>query len=103
MEAHLQCAATEMPVSFEDEQYFGPLTKELCRTRLAKDKDGWYHTHPKFLPYPAQNVAIRGVEEERYTLIDTTKFDVGGAARILEEIEVSRALFEIYEGGVVRV
>ena len=26
----------------------------------------------------------------------------GGSAHILEEIELSRALFEIYEGGVVR-
>jgi ATP-dependent helicase YprA (DUF1998 family) len=51
------------------------------------------------MPYPAKHVAIRGVEEERYTLID--KFDRGGAARIIEEVEISRALFEVYEGAVV--
>lgn len=62
-----------------------------------------YHTHPKFMPYPAKHVSIRGIEEERYTLIDVTKFNRGGAARILEEMEISRALFEVYEGGVVRV
>jgi DEAD/DEAH box helicase domain-containing protein len=53
------------------------------------------------MPYPAQHVSIRGVEEERYTLVDVTQINSGGALRILEEIEVSRALFEIYEGAVV--
>lgn len=42
LEAHLQCAAHEIPMSLEDEQYFGPLTKELCEKSLAKDRDGWY-------------------------------------------------------------
>lgn len=41
LEAHLQCAGHEMPLSDEDEAYFGPLTKELCEAKLSKDKDGW--------------------------------------------------------------
>lgn len=42
VEAHLQCAAHEMPVSaVEDEKWFGPLTKDICKTKLVKDKDGW--------------------------------------------------------------
>jgi hypothetical protein len=41
IEAHLQCAAQEMPVSLDDEVYFGPLTKELCETQLVKDAEGW--------------------------------------------------------------
>lgn len=41
VEAHLQCAAHEMPLRLEDEKWFGPLTKELCETKLSKDKDGW--------------------------------------------------------------
>ena len=56
-----------------------------------------YHPHPKYLPYPAKHVSIRGVEEDKYTLVDITK----QAPKILEEIEFSRALFEVYEGGVV--
>lgn len=39
--AHLQCAAHEMPVSTEDEVYFGPSLKHICETRLTKDADGW--------------------------------------------------------------
>ena len=57
-----------------------------------------YHTHPKFLPYPAQFISIRGMQEEKYLAVDVTKPD---APRTLEEIEISRALFEIYEGAVV--
>jgi DEAD/DEAH box helicase domain-containing protein len=41
LEAHLQCAGQEMPLSVEDSAYFGPLMKELCETKLSKDKDGW--------------------------------------------------------------
>ncbi|KAF9792472.1 P-loop containing nucleoside triphosphate hydrolase protein [Thelephora terrestris] len=100
LEAHLQCAGTEMPVTLEDAQYFGPMMKEVCDTRLSKDADGWYHTHPKFLPYPAKHVNLRGVEEEKYVLIDITEFERGGNAKLVEEIEISRALFEVYEGGV---
>jgi DEAD/DEAH box helicase domain-containing protein len=54
------------------------------------------------LPYPAKHVNLRGVEEEKYVLIDITAFERGGTAKLVEEIEISRALFEVYEGGVVR-
>lgn len=101
IEAHLQCAAHEMPVTLEDEKYFGPTLKDLCETSLIRDEDGWYHTHPKFLPFPAKHISLRGAEEEKYSVIDVTKVDnPGGQAFILEEVEISRALFEIYEGGI---
>lgn len=41
LEAHLQCAAHEIPLSIEDERYFGPLTKEICERSLVKDTEGW--------------------------------------------------------------
>ncbi|KAI0807176.1 P-loop containing nucleoside triphosphate hydrolase protein [Fomes fomentarius] len=101
LEAHLQCAAHEMPLTSEDETYFGPSMKEICETKLEKDREGWYHTHPRYLPYPSKHVSIRGIEEEKYSVVDVTKIGKpGGSAHILEEIELSRALFEIYEGAV---
>ncbi|EPQ58049.1 P-loop containing nucleoside triphosphate hydrolase protein [Gloeophyllum trabeum ATCC 11539] len=101
VEAHLQCAAHEMPLRLEDEKWFGPLTKELCETKLSEDKDGWYHVHPKYLPFPAKHVSLRGVEEEKYTVVDISHFSSSGSVgRIVEEVEVSRALFELYEGGI---
>ncbi|KAG6869067.1 hypothetical protein C0993_003387 [Termitomyces sp. T159_Od127] len=101
LEAHLQCAAQEMPLSHEDEKYFGVLFKEVCETQLVKDDDGWYHTNPKFLPFPSKFISIRGVQEETYAVINITKVEQsGGRSSLLEEVEVSRAIFEIYEGGV---
>ncbi|KAF7338638.1 DEAD/H helicase [Mycena venus] len=97
LEAHLQCAAQEMPICQADSAFFGPLMKELCETRLRADKDGWYHTHPKFLPFPSKHVHIRGIQEDVYAVVDVTKLN---QPHLLEELELSRAIFETYEGGV---
>ncbi|OJA19678.1 hypothetical protein AZE42_06950 [Rhizopogon vesiculosus] len=101
IEPHLQCAAFEMPLSKDDAVYFGASLGELCDSKLRKDKDGWYHPHPKFLPHPAKHISIRGADDDNYTVIDVTKVGLpNGVPRILEEIELSRAIFELYEGGV---
>ncbi|KAG2133901.1 DEAD H helicase [Suillus cothurnatus] len=103
IEAHLQCAAHEMPLSKDDASYFGASLGELCDSKLQKDKDGWYHPHPKYLPYPAKHISIRGADDDKYTIIDVTKVgQANGVPRIIEEIELSRAIFELYEGGVVK-
>ncbi|KAJ7445770.1 P-loop containing nucleoside triphosphate hydrolase protein [Mycena galericulata] len=101
LEAHLQCAAQEMPICQTDAEFFGPLMKEICETRLSVDNDGWFHTHPKFLPFPSKHVSIRGIQEDVYTVVDVTRLNQsGGSMHMLEELEISRAIFEIYEGGV---
>lgn len=62
-----------------------------------------YHTHPKYLPFPARHVNVRGPMEDKYLVVDITKEGrQGNAMAVLEEVEFSRALFELYEGGVVR-
>lgn len=45
-------------------------------------------------------MSIRGAKESTYTIIDVTRLEKGGEARILEEIEDSRVLFEAYEGAI---
>ncbi|KAI0273825.1 DEAD/H helicase [Gloeopeniophorella convolvens] len=100
IEAHLQCAAYEMPLSQDDERWFGPLTKSLCESKLVRDEEGWYHTHPKNLPHPARALSIRGADEDKYTVVDISNTDTGVKGRILEETEISRALFELYEGAI---
>ncbi|KAG1759683.1 DEAD H helicase [Suillus occidentalis] len=103
IEAHLQCAAHEMPLSKDDAFYFGTSLGELCDSKLRKDKDGWYHPHSKFLPYPTKHISIRGADDDKYTILDVTKVGLpNGVPRILEELELSRAIFELYEGGVVK-
>jgi hypothetical protein len=62
-----------------------------------------YHTHPKLLPFPSRHVHLRGASEDKYSLVEI--HDSGQSremVKILEEVEFSRALFEIYEGAVVR-
>lgn len=100
IEAHIQCAALEMPLSSDDARWFGPLTKTICENNLVRDEEGWFHTHPKHLPHPAGALSIRGADEEKYAVIDVSSSASGVKGRILEETEVSRALFELYEGAI---
>ena len=97
LEGHLQCAAFEMPIHPEEDRiYFGNQLPELASTRLVRDQSGYYHCHERFRPQPARCVSIRDTEEDHFAIIDTTH------ARnvVLEEVEASRALFTIYEGGI---
>ncbi|KAF4615135.1 hypothetical protein D9613_002873 [Agrocybe pediades] len=100
LEAHLQCAGYEMPITAEDEKWFGPLTLKVCEKSLQKDADGWYHAHPKFLPFPSSHVSIRGAQEDTYMVVEIKDDGVQRSSYKLEEVEFSRALFELYEGGV---
>ncbi|KAK7208621.1 DEAD/DEAH box helicase [Myxozyma melibiosi] len=103
LESHLQCAAFEIPISIsEDEQYFGPRIAELASTRLKKREKlkesdpELYDCHPRFLPWPAKDVAIRDIEDEVYAVVDITN----GRNVVVEEIEASRITFTIYEGAI---
>lgn len=97
LEAHVQCAADEVPILPEDDEvYFGSSLKEICEARLIQDSQGYYHTHPRLKPYPAKFVSIRATEDEGYSIIDITD----GRNEIIEEIETSRAIFTTYEGAV---
>lgn len=31
-----------MPITSDDDQYFGSMMKEICDTRLSIDEGGWY-------------------------------------------------------------
>ncbi|KAF8197429.1 DEAD/H helicase [Pholiota molesta] len=86
--AHLQCAAYEIPLTSDDAKWFGPMTMEICKNKLKRDEDGWH-------------VSIRGAQEDTYVVVEIRKDRTQQAAYMLEEVEVSRALFELYEGGVI--
>ncbi|KAK7043795.1 ATP-dependent 3'-5' DNA helicase [Paramarasmius palmivorus] len=95
LESHLQCAANEMPIAPADTQYFGPMMLEVCNKKLVKDKDGWYNL-TQYIKIAKYSLLAGGAMEDKYVLVD-----IGGPSRnILEEIEISRALFEVYEGGI---
>lgn len=100
LEAHLQCAAEEMPLHpVEDKAFFGEHLEELCRNRLVPDDDGFYHCRNELRPNPAKDVAIRGARQVTYAYIDATPGRSGGP-RLMEEVEINRAIFEAFEGAV---
>ncbi|CAD6885017.1 unnamed protein product [Tilletia caries] len=100
VEAHLQCAAAEMPVRpADDAAFFGPSTEKICKTRLTVDGKGFYHCRDDLLPAPARDVAIRGARQESYSYIDDTPGRAGGP-RVMEQVEIERAIFEAFEGAV---
>ncbi|CAO1628520.1 unnamed protein product [Jaminaea pallidilutea] len=100
LEAHLQCAAEEMPIHpKDDEVYFGDHLSVLCKNRLVRDDDGFYHCRNELRPNPAREVAIRGARQVTYSYIDATPGRRGGP-QIMEEVEIDRAIFEAFEGAV---
>jgi DEAD/DEAH box helicase domain-containing protein len=97
LEGHIQCAAHEMPITTEaDTAYFGPLLPKIAKERLRRDANGFYHCNERFLPQPSRTVAIRDTEDTHFAIIDITH----GKNTVLEELEASRALFTVYDGGI---
>ncbi|ORY97959.1 P-loop containing nucleoside triphosphate hydrolase protein [Syncephalastrum racemosum] len=99
LESHLQCAAEELPVDTDrDRVYFGNQTQAICEAHLTPIDTlrGLYRPHMRFRPHPAQFVNVRNIVQDTYLVIDTT----GNRNSVLEEIEASRASFEIYEGAI---
>lgn len=102
LEAHLQCALFELPLDSDlstESVWFGDLSKieKVCKERLILDpSDDRYHVHPRFLPWPSNNVSIRAIEEETYAVVDVTN----GRNVVIEEVEASRTSFTLYDGGI---
>ncbi|TVU33680.1 hypothetical protein EJB05_25513, partial [Eragrostis curvula] len=107
LEQHLACAAFEKPLHLEhDETFFGSSMANVA-TALLKDKGSlandpsagpsssssvWKYVGPD--KKPSSTVSIRAIEHDRYKVIDQQGY------RLLEEIEESKAFFQVYEGAV---
>ncbi|KAI8991328.1 P-loop containing nucleoside triphosphate hydrolase protein [Mycotypha africana] len=97
IESHIQCAAEEEPVhAMIDQEYFGTSLPAICDEHLTKIGDYLYRPDPKYRPYPSKFVNIRNINEETFAVIDVTE----NRNIILEEIEVHRVGFEVYEGAI---
>ncbi|CAD6569915.1 MAG: hypothetical protein CYPHOPRED_003651 [Cyphobasidiales sp. Tagirdzhanova-0007] len=97
LEAHLQCAANELPVHPKDDiPFFGSDLAQICNERLVVDDEGFYLPHYRYRPNPSKHVSIRTTDDETYTVIDITD----GKYKVLEEIEWARAIFELFEGAI---
>lgn len=104
LEQHLVCAALEHPLSLlYDEKYFGSGLKSSITSLndsgylsfdLSRDWSARIWSYIGREKMPSRSISIRAIEAERYKVIDKQRSEV------LEEIEESRAFFEIYEGAV---
>ncbi|GEQ67257.1 hypothetical protein JCM33374_g921 [Metschnikowia sp. JCM 33374] len=105
MSMHLQCAAFEWPLQLDiDSKWFcirqDPSAlqkfKDLCIEKLYQDKKGFYRTDPRYLPWPAEKVSLRAIEQTMYAVVDITD----NRNVVIEEVEESRTSFTLYEGGI---
>ncbi|XP_075479197.1 uncharacterized protein LOC142520108 isoform X2 [Primulina tabacum] len=104
LQQHLSCAALEHPLSLlHDEKYFGPgiesavmnlKNKGLLSTDLSRNSAARMWTYIGHEKSPSAVVNVRAIETVRYKVTDKMKNEV------LEEIEESRAFFQVYEGAV---
>uniref|UniRef100_A0A2P2M9Z9 Putative ATP-dependent helicase hrq1 isoform X3 n=1 Tax=Rhizophora mucronata TaxID=61149 RepID=A0A2P2M9Z9_RHIMU len=104
LEQHLICAALEHPLSLlYDEKYFGSSLKDVVMSlkhkgylssdpsRNSSDRIWSYIGHEKV---PSRGISIRAIESVRYSVVNMKQHE------LLEEIEESRAFFQVYEGAV---
>ncbi|KAL4447650.1 hypothetical protein ABPG75_004869 [Micractinium tetrahymenae] len=104
LEAHAACAAAEAPLLLDDDQrFFGPTLPAVAARLQAASLLGRHPLNPtaRALHYigavgnPASKVSLRAIDPERYAIVEESQ---GGA--LLEEIEESKAFFEVYDGAV---
>ena len=97
LRAHLLCAAWELPLTSDDEKFFGPTSNEekaklemqgILRERIRK----WYLSPT--ISYPAQSISIRSTCGESFALMDVS------TGSLLETVEASVAFFQIHPGAI---
>ncbi|KAL3163301.1 hypothetical protein ABBQ32_009693 [Trebouxia sp. C0010 RCD-2024] len=103
LEQHVCCACAEMPVTKEEDGcYFGPGLSVAMDSLVAQ---GLVSRHPhttnvRALFYsgaqdtPAAAISLRAIDPERYAIVNEEDGDV------IEEIEESKAFYEVYDGAV---
>jgi len=99
LQAHLPCAAQELPLSARDQDLFGAgFVDTMMRLEVGggvvyqPDRDRWQYPQDD---YPAARVNLRSIAGERFVLRDESR-----DGQVLEEIEASSALFRVHPGAV---
>jgi len=97
LRAHLLCAAWELPLTSNDETFFGPLfaqeRTELEGQGMLRERRWRWHLSPA-IAYPAQAINIRATSGENFAVIDTS------SGSLLETVEASVAFFQIHPGAI---
>ena len=97
LRAHLLCAAWELPLTSDDESFFGPLfaqeRTELEGQGMLRERGRRWYLSPA-IAYPAQSINIRSTSGENFTIIDAS------TDSLLETVEASVAFFQIHPGAI---
>jgi DEAD/DEAH box helicase domain-containing protein len=97
LRTHLPCAAYELPLTNQDEEFFGTRF-ELAVRGLTEEGELEWRTGRWYYPsssYPAERVSIRSISGGSYSLLDESRGNV-----LLEEIEAATAFRRIHPGAV---
>ncbi|KAI8072362.1 P-loop containing nucleoside triphosphate hydrolase protein [Gongronella butleri] len=102
LEGHLHCAAHEMAISLDrDQAYFDRHMVPLCQEKLmhVPESDIFRPHASRVYPQPpSSHVQIRGImDNDAIAIVDVSD---ASHPRILEELEPSRAPFEVYQGAI---
>jgi len=98
LERHLLCAAWEHPLDDKDGEIFGPgfdgARAQLEEQGLLRDQGGRWYVTPR-LSYPAEEVNIRSISRQRYTVVDASQ-----GYREMDSVEEAVAFFQIHPGAI---
>jgi DEAD/DEAH box helicase domain-containing protein len=97
LRAHLLCSAWELPLTKNDDKYFGDyfsqIKDELEKQGMLRERRyRWYL--PPAISYPAQAINIRSTSGESYAVIDSS------SGSLIETVEASLAFFQIHPGAI---
>jgi len=97
LRAHLLCAAWELPLNSDDEEFFGfALSQERAelegQSMLRERGKKWYLSPA--IAYPAQGINIRSTSGENFAIIDAS------TDSLLETIEASVAFSQVHPGAI---
>ncbi|MBE9482428.1 MAG: DEAD/DEAH box helicase, partial [Chloroflexi bacterium] len=97
LRAHLLCAAWELPLISDDEEFFGSTLyqekAELERQGILRERARKWYLSPA-IAYPAQSINIRSTSSESFALMDAS------TGCLLETVEASVAFFQIHPGAI---
>ncbi|KAJ1858228.1 ATP-dependent 3'-5' DNA helicase [Coemansia sp. RSA 1822] len=100
-QAHLQCAAFELPISpTHDTEFAQKLHTTLSQCDLPWDTvtQTWCCSMP-YKPWPSLKVPIRSMRTAEWQVVEQPTH--AQAARVVEEMDARRAIFTLYEGGIL--
>ncbi|CAD1812555.1 unnamed protein product [Candida parapsilosis] len=102
LERHLQCAAYEEAIDLNyDYKWFSKgrsfnSFEKILKEQLVQDVGDKFIPSSKYMPKPSKLVSIRVVEDDNVAVVDITN----NRNIVIEEVELSRTVFTIYEGGI---